>query len=112
MTRRTYIYDADLDAMIMIRGPGANHPDDPPSGVQIIRDIEPYRTAASDVASDGKRPVIGSRSRHRTFLRDNGYVEVGNEKPMSGSRPEMSRHERIEDIRRAMGDYGSNTGAR
>lgn len=109
MTRRTYVYDPDMDEMVMIRGPGSNHPDDPPSGLQIIRDIEPYRTAASDVASDGKRPVIGSRARHRTFLRDNGYVEVGNEKPIQGERPQMSRAGRAEDIRRAMGDYGSNT---
>ncbi len=108
MTRRTYVYDPDLDAMIMIRGPGANHPEEPASGVQIIRDIEPYRTAASDVASDGKRPVIGSRSRHRTFLSDNGYIEVGNERPISGERPQLSREERVNDIRRALGDFGSN----
>ena len=108
MTRRTYVYDKFLDAMIMIRGPGVNHPEEVPAGIQIIRDIEPYRTAASDVASDGKRPVIGSRSRHRTFLSDNGYVEVGNERPISGERPALSREERIYDIRRAMGDFGSN----
>lgn len=108
MTRRTYIYDPQSDEMTMIRGPGTNHPDDPPSGLQIIRDIEPYRTAASDVASGGKRPVIGSRSRHREFIRDNGYVEVGNERPVSGERPQLSREERIHDIRRAMGDFGSN----
>lgn len=112
VTRRTYIYDASADEMIMIRGPGTNHPDDPAPGIQIIRDIEPYRTAASDVASDGKRPVIGSRSRHRTFLRDNNYVEVGNERPIGGERPQMSRDERVHDIRRAMGDFGSNTGGR
>jgi hypothetical protein len=108
--RRTYAYDADLDAMVQIRGPGSNHPDDPPSGLQIIRDIEPYRAVGADVASDGKRPVIGSRSRHRNFLRDNGYIEVGNEAPISGERPRMTRDERINDIRRAMGDFGSNTG--
>lgn len=108
MTRRTYAYDPDLDAMIQIRGPGSNHPDDVPSGVQIIRDIEPYRTAASDIASDGKRPVISTRGRHRAFLRDNGYAEVGNEMPVSGRLEGMSRERRIEDIRRAMGDYGSN----
>lgn len=112
MTRRTYIYDRDLDEMVMIRGPGSNHPDEAPTGVQIIRDIEPYRTAASDVASGGKRPVIGSRSRHRQFLRDNSYVEVGNETPRAPAPEQMSRAERVEDIRRAMGDYGSNTGAR
>lgn len=112
MTRRTYVYDAQLDSMVMIRGPGVNHFDDAPAGIQIIRDIEPYRTAASDVASGGKRPVIGSRSRHRDFIRDNGYVEVGNERPVSGERPTLSREDRINDIRRAMGDFGSNTGAR
>jgi hypothetical protein len=112
MTRRTYVYDAEMDCMIMIRGPGVNHPEVVPHGLTIIRDIEPYRTAASDVASDGKRPVIGSRSRHRTFLRDNSYVEVGNERPISGERPTMSREERVNDIRRAMGDFGSNTGSR
>lgn len=111
MSRRTYTYDKDLDVMVMIRGPGSNHPDDQPSGIQIIRDIEPYRAAASDVASDNKRPVIGSRSRHREFLRDNHYVEVGNETPRAPYQPEMSRAERVEDIRRAMGDYGSNTRA-
>lgn len=111
MTRRTYVYDRDLDAMVMIRGPGVNHSEDEPSRLQIIRDIEPYRTAASDVAHDNKRVVIGSRSRHREFLRDNSYVEVGNERPVSGERPTMSRQERINDIRRAMGDFGSNTGA-
>lgn len=104
MTRRTYIYDPDLDAMIQIRGDGSNHVDPPPgAGMHIIRDIEPYRTAASDVASDNKRPVIGSRSRHREFLRDNGYVEVGNEKPISGKLETLSREDRIADIKRAAG---------
>jgi hypothetical protein len=107
MTRRRFIYDRDLEAMVEITS-GSNFERVQPSGIQIIRDIEPYRTAASDVASDGKRPVIGSRSRHRTFLSDNGYVEVGNERPISGERPQLSREQRIEDIRRAMGDYGSN----
>lgn len=105
MTRRTYIYDPDLDTMVMIRGPGSNHPDDPPpAGLQIIRDIEPYRAVASDVASDDKRPVIGSRSRHRQFLRDNGYIETGNERPIQGERPQLTRADRVADIRRALGD--------
>lgn len=107
MSRSTYVYDSDLDAMVQIRGPGSNHPVEiPGSGMQIIRDIEPYRTAASDVASDGKRPMIGSRSRHRTFLRDNGYVETGNEAPISGQREGLGKSDRINDLRRAMGDFG------
>lgn len=106
MTRRTYIYDAQLDAMVMIRGPGTNHPDDPEHRMHIIRDIDPYRTAAADVGADGKRVVIESRSRHREFLARNGYVELGNETPISGRRETLSREERVHDIRRAMGDFG------
>lgn len=101
--KRRFIYDADLDAIVEITR--TNRPDDTPSGMQIIRDIEPYRTVAADVASNGEQVVIGSRSRHRVFLRDNGYSEVGNERPVYGERPTLSREERIQDIRRAMGDF-------
>lgn len=51
------------------------------AGVTIIRDIDPYRAVASDVAAKGKRPVIGGRRQHREFLRRNGYTELGNEMP-------------------------------
>lgn len=112
MTRRTYVYDAELDSMIQVSGPETNHPPAPTHGMQIIRDIEPYRTAGSDVAHDNKRIIVGSRSEHRRFLRDNNYVEVGNEVPISGRKPELTREDRVNDIRRAMGDFGSNTGAR
>lgn len=107
--RRRYIFDKDLDCMIEITS-GSNFAVEKPSGLQIIRDIEPYRTAASDVASDNKRVVIGSRSRHRTFLSDNRYVEVGNEAPISGERPRSTGV--LDDLRRALGDYGSNRGER
>jgi hypothetical protein len=107
VTRRTYAYDPDLDCLVQIRGPGSNHPvEQPGAGMQIIRDIEPYRTAAADVAAKGKRPVIAGRRQHREFLRRNGYVEVGNERPVQGEREALSRSGRIEDIRRAMGDFG------
>lgn len=106
--RRRFIFDADLDCMVEITA-GSNRDMSEPSGMQIIRDIEPYRAAASDVASDNKRPVIGGRARHREFLRDNGYREVGNEALGREERPTLSKAQRIEDIRRAMGDFGSNT---
>ena len=113
MTRRTYIYDRELDAMVQISGPETNHPQQQPGGgMHIIRDIEPYRTAGSDIAHDNKRIMVGSRSEHRDFLRRNDYIEVGNERPRSGEVPELSRKDRIEDIRRALGHYGSNTGSR
>lgn len=105
MTRRTYVYDPDLDAMVQVRGPGTNHYEQR-SGLQIIRDIDPYRAVGSDVALDGAAPVIGGRRQHREYLRRNGYVEVGNEVPISGERPRMTSEDRINDIRRAMGDFG------
>jgi hypothetical protein len=111
MTRRTYIFDPDLDAMIEITA-GSNHPDAPPSGIQIIRDIEPYRTAGSDIAHDNKRIVVGSRSEHRDFLRRNNYVEVGNEHGPNTTLPVRRAGDAVNDIRRALGDFGSNTGAR
>lgn len=48
------------------------------SGIQIIKDISPYQAVAVDKRT-GKAPVIKSRREHREFLKDNGYVEVGNE---------------------------------
>ena len=48
--------------------------------LHIIKDIEPYQAVATDVRT-GKPPKIGSRSRHREFLKDNGYHEVGTEQP-------------------------------
>jgi len=52
----------------------------PVAGIQIIKDIEPYRAIATDV--DGKRPAIMGRRQHREFLQRNGYREVGNDVPM------------------------------
>lgn len=105
MTRRTYVYDQELEAMVQIRGPGSNYYE-PTSKLQIIRDIDPYRAAGADVAAGNKRPLIGGRRQHREFLSRNGYVEVGNEKPVQGARPQLSYAERVSDIRRAMGDPG------
>ena len=70
------------------------------AGPQIMSDIAPYRTAATDVAT-GQRAVIGGRRQHREFLRRNGYVELGNDY-VPPQREEMSRTERIADIRRAL----------
>jgi hypothetical protein len=70
------------------------------AGPQIMSDIAPYRTAATDVAT-GKRAVIGGRRQHREFLRRNGYVEIGNDY-LPPQREGLSRTERIADIRRVL----------
>lgn len=69
----------------------------------IIKDIEPYKSVAVD-KNTGQRPTIGGRRQHREFLRSNGYMEIGNEfvKP---KREELSKSERVSDIRRAMNDF-------
>ena len=65
----------------------AREPADPQAiGLQIIKDIDPYKAVAVDVATD-KAPAIGSRREHREFLKRNGYHEVGNEK-LGNKKPE------------------------
>ncbi len=67
----------------------------------VVSDIQSYRAVAADV--DGKRPVIGGRRQHREFLARNNYTEVGNDY-VAPKREELSRSERIADIKRAMGE--------
>lgn len=50
------------------------------SGLQIIKDIEPYQAVGGDVAMGGKLPKIGGRRQHREYLKRNGYIEIGNER--------------------------------
>jgi hypothetical protein len=69
-------------------------------GPQIMSDIAPYRTAATDVAT-GKRAVIVGRRQHREFLRRNGYVEIGNDY-VPPRHEELSRAERVADNRRVL----------
>jgi hypothetical protein len=68
----------------------------------VIGDLPEYRAAAADKHT-GKRPMIGGRRQHREFLQRNGYVEVGNEMPTL-QREQMTRDDRVHDIRRARGD--------
>lgn len=67
----------------------------------VMGDIQPYKSVAADV--DGKRAYIGGRRQHREFIRRNDYTEVGNEH-MATRRQELSRDERVSDIKRAMGE--------
>ncbi|MDE2470416.1 MAG: hypothetical protein KGL35_17140 [Bradyrhizobium sp.] len=110
-----YRYDKELDAIIEIRE-GSNYFDETKGnkGPAVISDIEGYRAMGADVACGGKRPFITSRRQHREYLRRNGYVETGNEAPkVYDDRP--TARERMadlaHDLKRAHGDYGSNTGA-
>ncbi len=104
MGRSRFIYDKELGCLVEItEGSNRQGPEKMLAPRGCIRDIDPYRAAASDVASENKRPVIGSRSRHREFLRDNGYVEVGNSF-VPNQRVELPKGDRIADIKRALGE--------
>lgn len=75
-------------------------------GLQIIKDIEPYQAMGGDVANGGKAPWITSRRRHREYLRDNDYGEVGNDpirKPEVYEPPSAAR-----DIQRTIHEMKAN----
>ena len=68
------------------------------SGLQIIKDIEPYRNIV-----DGT--TIGGRRQHRDFLKATGYEEVGNERtPLKGEHQPKGVPQ---DIKRAIEELGS-----
>lgn len=81
-------------------------------GPQVMPDIEPYLTAAGDVAAGGARVVIGGRAQHQEFLRRNNLREVGNDydrrqvdegKPRMQTQSEwkVAREQRIRAIKHA-----------
>lgn len=74
----------------------------PDAAPMVISDIAPYRASAADKAT-GESPVIGGRRQHREFLQTNGYRELGNDMP-TVRREELSREQRVNDIRGAMRD--------
>ena len=58
-------------------------------GLQIIRDIDPYKSMIT-----GER--IKSRAHHRQHLRDHGCIEVGNEKMTTNlAKPDSKKRKEI-----------------
>lgn len=100
-----YRYDRELGAVLPANGANFFQEETLRSHLaapMVMRDIAEYRTVASDVASGDKRITISSRSRHRTFLKDNGLVEVGNERLKPRKPIPLSRAKRRQDIKRAV----------
>jgi hypothetical protein len=94
-----YRYDRDLDSLVPV---GNNYFVTEPQGPYIIPDILGYQTIACDVANNGNKSYISSRSRHREFLRDNNLVEVGNDYDagqVAGS-PRRETRERFQALQR------------
>lgn len=73
------------------------------SGLQVIKDIEPFQ----NVAVDGK--MIGGRRQKRDMMRAHGLVEVGNEYGgLKKDAPETYRQQadRVGDIKQAFRQHG------
>lgn len=66
------------------------------SGPQIMRDIDPYQSMING-------QMITSRSHHRAHLRDNGYVEVGNDTSHTKSRP-VPKNTRRQTLHKQLAD--------
>lgn len=62
-------------------------------GIQVIKDIEPYRSTIT-------REVIGGRRQHRDHLRAHKCIELGNEMPKA--RPTSYVGNVGQDIKQAM----------
>lgn len=105
MTR--YRYDKDMECIVEVRDGSNFFEEDKPKGPTIIKDIEGYKTVAGDIANNGERVYIGSRSEHKAFLRRNNLIEVGNDydkgqvdhnKPRKATNT-ITRQERVERIK-------------
>lgn len=109
--RRTYRYDADLDAVVEVHS-NANYFEERPQGPSIISDdlgagVNGLRNHADGRMYDGK-------SAFRQATRDAGCVEVGNEVQRQKP-PETPKHEIAETIKRAFEEerqFGSDTAKR
>jgi len=68
-------------------------------GVQVIRDIEPYK----NIALDGK--MIGGRRQHRDMLRAHNCIEIGDQAKTTPPREPPNKVDMtlVRDIKRAMG---------
>ena len=89
--RERYIYDRLAMEVVTAeehaRRREARKFDNPPrKRVNVISDIEPYKATIGD-------RIIGSRSEHRNYLRENNAVEVGNEKPQFMKEAERRQRE-------------------
>lgn len=90
--RELYRWDRAKGELVKVAETTAQSPVHP----MVIRDIEPYRSMRT-----GER--IAGRRQHRDHLRAYGLVELGNDMPQV-RRQELSQSDRVQDIKRAMGE--------
>jgi hypothetical protein len=97
MARETYVY-RDGKLIPKHLAPPRHSPG---RGLQVIKDIDPYRNIAVD------NGVISGRRQHRDMLRAHGLIEVGDQAPTAPPKPPPNVVDRglVETIKRAMGKY-------
>jgi hypothetical protein len=98
MARERFLYDKDADQFILAEKWYAKHGYPSRPAFYVIGDIQPYREIAT-----GAGRVIGGRRQHRDYLRENGLVEVGNER-IETQRPTLDSPGH--DIKRVMEQVG------
>lgn len=96
MARETYVY---RDGQLIPKHLAPPLQRSRGQGIQVIKDIEPYKA----VAVDGR--VISGRRQHREMLRNNDLIEVGDQAPREMPPPPPNRVDLklVETIKRAMG---------
>lgn len=92
--RETFVYDPERDRVVP-RSEAA--PRSRGGGLQIIRDIDPYRSIVTG-------EVISGRRQHREHLRKHDLVEVGNENPRPQQQKPMPSA--AKDLRQTMRERG------
>jgi len=73
-----------------------------PATINSFGHVYEYKAVAAE--ADGSLPVITNKAQHQEYLKRNGYVEVGNEKPVSKpyQHPPSSREEVKKSLQQVM----------
>lgn len=93
-----YIQDPDTLELV----PADQYYKEPKSGLEIMHDIEPYRSMI-----DGS--IITSRSKHRVHLKQHGCEEVGNDSSLTKPRKPIESPPGLKEaIAQSMDKFYSN----
>lgn len=102
LPRETYVYRDGKLVPKHLAGPTPSKG----RGIQVIKDIEPYRAIGID------NSIVSGRKQHRDLLRAHGCIEVGNENIAKLRQPPKEGRDMglVNEIRRSMGAIGPRNG--
>lgn len=109
MSRRTFYYDKDLDAIVERRG---NYFEERPQGPSVISDD--VGAGVNGLRHMPSGQMLDSKSAHRKENRRRGLEEVGNQTNVAGKKASHTAHEYGEMVHEARqqieGDYNGTRG--